>query len=342
MEVDDNAPRRPSAVVAVAASAGGVEALSAFVSALPEDFPASVLVVLHIPPQGPSVLPGILERAGLLPSRHPVDGEKLEAGVIFVAPPDRHLAVSDGVARVAPGPKENGHRPSADVLLRSVAEVYGWRSAGVVLSGTMDDGAAGLSAVVAFGGLAMVQDPSEAAFPGMPTAAIEAAEGAVVVPVKEMATQLRDWLEEQGGALAREAAMSIDDPPDDYPEGEVTPFTCPECGGSLWNVDDYGMEKYRCRVGHAFSTDSLLAGKQNALEAALWAAIVALEEKADLCRRISKRLEEAGRTVQVERYQQDIVAIEQQLGFLRRMVDDLLITSPDDAEQGGAGDGTTG
>lgn len=327
---------RPEAVVAVVASAGGVEALSSFVSSLPSPFGAAVLVVLHIPPHGPSVLPGILARAGSLPAYHPADGDPLERDVIYVAPPDRHLTVSDGVVRVLPGPRENGHRPSADALLRSAAEAFGTRSAGVVLSGTMDDGAAGLRAIRLFGGLAVVQDPSEAAFPGMPDAAIEAAETAVVSPVRDIGKRLSEWLAEVGKPSPQEATMSVDDPPDEEHEGEVTPFTCPECGGTLWRIDDFGAERYRCRVGHSFSRDGLLVGKQDALEAAIWAAIVALEEKADLCKRIAKRMEAAGRTTQVDRYRSTVETIEQQLDFLRHMIGELIEASPLLEEPGGA------
>jgi two-component system chemotaxis response regulator CheB len=136
-----------------------VEALIGLVGALPSDFPAALLVVLHIPPAGPSVLPGILARAGSLAARNPQDKERLRAGVIFAAPPDRHLVVEDSQVRLAYGPRENGHRPSGDVLLRSVAKSFGARSAGVVLSGTMDDGAVGLRAIGAVGGLTIVQAP---------------------------------------------------------------------------------------------------------------------------------------------------------------------------------------
>lgn len=328
---------RPDAVVAVVASAGGVEALSSFVSGLPTDFGAAVLVVLHIPAQGPSVLPGILARAGVLRARHPADGDPLERGVIFVAPPDRHLTVSDGVVRVLPGPRENGHRPSADALLRSVAEVFGTRSAGVVLSGTMDDGAAGLRAVRIFGGLAIVQDPSEAAFPGMPNAALEAAETAVVSRAHDIGKRLCDWLGEIAELHHEEVSLSMDDPPDAQHDGEVTEFTCPECGGSLWRLDHYGVERYRCRVGHSFSRDGLMLGKQDALEAALWAAIVALEEKADLARRVARRLEKIGRTSQLDRYKRDIATAEQQLSYLKNMVDELIAMSQvDEDEEGGA------
>ena len=182
------------AAVAVAASAGGVMALRRFVSGLPENFPAPVLIVLHIPARGPTVLPEILSRAGPLPARHPADGEPLAGGVILVAPPDRHLAVSGGCARLLASPPEHGHRPSADVLLCSVASDFGTACCGVILSGTMNDGAAGLAAVRQAGGLALVQDPAEAEFPGMPQAAIAAADPQFVAPLSMLAGRLGAWV----------------------------------------------------------------------------------------------------------------------------------------------------
>ena len=169
---------------------------------LPEDFPAAVLVVLHIPAAGPSVLPDILSRAGPLPARHPADGEPLAGRVILVAPPDRHLAVSGGRARLLADPPERGHRPSADVLLRSAAAAFGAACCGVVLSGTMDDGAAGLAAVRQAGGLALVQDPAEALFHGMPRAAIERADPQLVAPLATLAGRVGAWLGERGGEAA--------------------------------------------------------------------------------------------------------------------------------------------
>ena len=189
-------------MVAVAASAGGVTALRTFVSRLPEDFPAAVLVVLHIPARGPTVLPEILSRAPL-PARHPADGEPLAGGVILVAPPDRHLAASGGCARLLASPPERGHRPSADVLLRSTASEFGAACCGVILSGTMNDGAAGLAAVREAGGLAMVQDPGEADFPGMPRAAIEAADPQFVGPLCVLADHLRVWISGQDTRAGR-------------------------------------------------------------------------------------------------------------------------------------------
>jgi two-component system chemotaxis response regulator CheB len=191
-------------VVGVAASAGGVEALRQFAAALPADLPAAILVVLHIAPTGPTLLPQILGRAGRLPARHPQDGEPLAPGVILVAPPGQHLTVADGHVRLLSHPREHGHRPSADMLLRSAAEASGPACSGVVLSGTMDDGAAGLAAVRRAGGLALVQDPSDALFPGMPRAAIAAADPQFTGTVPVLAGHLCRWL----GELDRAAAVT--------------------------------------------------------------------------------------------------------------------------------------
>ena len=314
----------PKAVVAVAASAGGVEALSSFVASLPEDFPAAVLVVLHIPPSGPSVLPKILTRAGKLPAHHPSDGEPLAPGVILVAPPDRHMAVSDNTVHLVAGARENGHRPAADVLMRTAAESHGPRCAGIVLSGTQDDGTAGLSAVGAGGGLTLAQDPEEAAFPGMPMAAIEEAHPQFIGPVAALAARVCDWLVNLPD-VPLENTVDPTDLADRANTDDLTPLTCPECGGTLWHHDDYGTQRFRCRVGHTFSAHSLMVGKQDAIESALWAAIVALDERADLARRMVKRLEAAsGRDSQAERYRRDIVAAEGRAEVLRGLVRDLV------------------
>ena len=318
----------PRAVVAVAASAGGVEALTEFVSVLPADFPATLLVVLHIPPAGPSVLPNILARASKLPARHPDDGEALAEGVILVAPPDRHMLVEDSCVGVRAGPRQNGHRPAADVLMRSVAEVFGDRCAGVVLSGTMDDGAAGLRAIRAVGGLAVVQDPERAAFPGMPLAAIHEGEPHFVGPAAALAERVLQWLDELPASRATLNLAPAEDPVEelggDDEMADLTPLTCPECGGTLWHRHDYGAERYRCRVGHTFSADGLMLGKQAALESALWAAIVALEERAEVSRRIARRLEFAGRSARLARYQADSAHAEQRAGMLRDLIRELI------------------
>lgn len=167
----DPVPREPGLVV-IGASAGGVETLRTVVAGLPVDLSAAVCIVLHLAPGSPSALAGILDRVAPLRCRPAVDGDPLRCGEIVVAPPDRHLVINDGCVNVTVGPRENGHRPSVDVLFRSAAEAKQSLVVGVVLSGTRDDGTAGLAVIKAHGGCALVQDPEEALYAGMPASAL--------------------------------------------------------------------------------------------------------------------------------------------------------------------------
>lgn len=176
--------------IAIGASAGGVEALRQLVGSLPSDLPAAIFVVLHIAPNGCSVLPSILNRCSKLPVVHPKDGELIEYGKIYVAPPDSHLLVKRGYIQLSHGPKENRHRPAIDALFRTAARYYGSRVVGVVLSGNLDDGTAGLLAIKMQGGVAIVQDPEEALYDGMPRSAIENVEVDRILPLSEMAEVL--------------------------------------------------------------------------------------------------------------------------------------------------------
>ncbi len=315
-------------VVVIGASAGGVEALRTLVSALPEDLPATVLVVLHLPAGGTSALPAILRRAGRLPVATAHDGAPLRHGHVYTAPADFHLLVSDGTLQLSRGPSENGHRPAVNALFRSAARVVGPRCVGVVLSGALDDGAAGLGSIVARGGAAIVQDPEDALYAGMPEAALREAPDSHVVPVAEMAPVLDKRVREAvdptpptptTGLLAVEAELTAKGEWEAESEmGEMATssgYSCPDCQGSLYALR--GTDRYRCRVGHAWSADALLQQKNDDLERALWTALRTLDEKTSLANRMRASAVERQNMRLVARYENSAQESEQAAAVLR-------------------------
>jgi two-component system chemotaxis response regulator CheB len=191
-------------VIVIGASAGGVEALSRIVADLPRNIRASIFVVLHIS-RGRSRLPEILTRAGRLPAAHPTDGEPLQYGRIYVAPPDHHLVILDGAVRTVHTASENGVRPAVDPLFRSAARACTSRVIGVILTGALDDGTAGVAAIKEAGGVTIAQDPDEAFSPGMPQSAIASGMIDHVVVLRDVPPLLT--------ALAEEDAPVVRAPP---------------------------------------------------------------------------------------------------------------------------------
>jgi two-component system chemotaxis response regulator CheB len=271
--------------VVVGASAGGVEALMRLVASLPPGFPAAVLVVLHVSATGTSVLGSILARAGRLPVAAAQDGEPLAAGRLYVAPPDHHLLVADGRVQLTQTPRENGHRPAVDPTMRSAARAAGGRTAGVILSGSRDDGTAGLLAIKRAGGVAVAQDPEEALYEGMPRNAIEHVDVDAVLRVDDIAA----WLQGSAFEARAEPHPPGDDLVDADPPGDGTRFTCPDCGGVLFEHVEGTLVRFACSVGHAYSIEALAGGQGHELENALWAAVRALEDRAVLLGRLAER-----------------------------------------------------
>jgi two-component system, chemotaxis family, protein-glutamate methylesterase/glutaminase len=300
-------PKRIGAgVIAIGASAGGVEALQAVVAGLPADLPAVVLVVLHIPRQAPSALPGILSRAGKLPAVAAKHGTPAQPGTIYVAPADHHLLIRDGRLELSVGPTENGHRPAIDPLFRSAAVAFGAGAIGVVLSGARDDGAAGLTEIVKRGGQAVVQDPDEALHRSMPASALEHVASAHVLPVTKIGTLLGELVGEGAAPVGRNpvdpdvtaedeiaalGSMTTDEIQSARPSG----FSCPSCHGVLFELNGDPAPRYRCRVGHAWSPGSLMAEQSVDVEETLWIALRALEEYAAIHLRLAEAAEQRER-----------------------------------------------
>ena len=338
-------------LIVVGASAGGVEALQSLVAALPAHLPATVLVVLHVPPAGADALAPILDRAGPLPVRRAEHGAPLEPGQVLVARPDHHLLVVGDAVALSRGPRENGHRPAVDVLFRSAARARGPRVIGVVLSGALDDGAAGSVAVTARGGLALAQDPREAMHPGMPLACARAT-GAEVLPVAALADRLVRLVGEEvdvgavpapSELMQRETAVADMDPREMETvarPGTPSGFSCPDCHGVLWQIDEGSLRRFRCRVGHAWSVDSLLAEHGHAIEGALWMALRSLEEKAALSAQLADGAREAGRELTAEQFAAQARETHRAAELIRRMLAEspaVLLTGDSLVEPGRTG-----
>lgn len=284
-------------LIVVGASAGGVEALTYLVQHLPTDLNASVMVVLHVYSQSPPVLAQILNSAGKLPASTAQDGEAIEKGRIYVAPPDYHLRLKPGYLQLTKGPRENHHRPAIDPLFRSAARAYKKRVIGVILTGMLDDGTAGLMAVKMQGGVAIVQDPDDAMYSGMPRSALENVENIdYILPLSEIPSNLVNIVNtraekprksnlESGIAQSNMEAEDSNTLP-----AKPSTFTCPDCGGSLWEFEEGKMLRFKCHVGHAFGTETLRALQSEDLEEALWSAARALQEKAMLSERMAARM----------------------------------------------------
>lgn len=284
-------------IVVVGASAGGVDALIRLAAGLPEDFAAAVFVVLHMRADRPSALASILQRSGLLPAVAAEHMLPIEHGKIYVSVPSKHLVVHRGHMLLEAGPRENSARPSVDVLFRSAARAYGRRVVGVILSGTLQDGALGLAAIKMRGGVTIVQDPDEALFSGMPESAMRTTSidyRLTAADIPPHLVQLTLHTIEHPAMESSEANPSeITIHAADEPEGALSPklanaasgLTCPECHGSLWELDDGNSSRFECRIGHSYSVESFLAEQGETVEAALWAAVNALQERAAMFRR---------------------------------------------------------
>lgn len=365
-------------VVVIGASAGGIEALKHVVGQLPADYSGAVFVVLHIPSTAPSVLPRILGRVTRLVCVSAYDRAPIRPGMVYVAPPDEHLVLEQGEVRLVRGPRENNHRPAVDPLFRSAARAYGPRVAGVVLSGNLDDGTRGLIEIKAHGGVAVVQNPEDALFPGMPTSAIEHVRVDHVLPCREVGRLLVTL----AGERDREAALARFPEPADFAEisvmhdgtegrpsdltgdegpevggqngangeqaaehlagldtgvgvvdggarinerlgGVLSGYTCPECRGSLWEMREGELVRYRCRVGHAYTESGLVEHKGRAVEDALWTALTALEESASIAARVADRATEGGRDRSAAQFRERAEMLERRGAVLRDVLREL-------------------
>jgi two-component system, chemotaxis family, protein-glutamate methylesterase/glutaminase len=328
---------RESRLVAIGASAGGLQALLRLVRALPHGFDAPILVAMHLPPNVPSALSTVVGRATDMLTSFATQGMPVAPGTITIAPPGAHLLLNDGTVALSAGPKEHGERPSIDPLFRSAAESYGAGVIGVLLSGSLDDGVAGLARIVAEGGTAMVQSPDDAVHPSMPLQALRRVRVDESLPADELGRAIAMRISE------KELAMSLNDdgpvggPNDDGPFGgpeeklieempkdASTGLTCPACGGAIWELRNDGVTVLRCHVGHAYGLESFAEAQIVDTEAALWEAVRALEERRALLTRMADSAERGNRMLSARHLRSAAADLEAKADTVRGLVETLL------------------
>ena len=306
--------------IVIGASAGGFEVILDIVSRLPADLPAPVFVVMHIPAYHPSYLPSILSKTGPLRAIHPEDGMRVEPGFIYIAPPDHHLLVDDGHIAVKRGPKENGFRPSIDALFRSAAYSYGPGAIGVVLSGALHDGTSGLWTIKRLGGIAIVQDPADAEYASMPRSALEYVDADYKVrstevsellvrlanePLKKESragNEIEKDLEERIATEVQIAAGTNVSQQHVLDLGDLAPYSCPDCHGSLVRIKEGKHSRFRCHTGHGFTEDALLEGIMQTTGKSIWQVTRGLQETVMLLQHMGSHIQEAGDHAQAEKF----------------------------------------
>ncbi len=319
-------------IIVIGASAGGIETITDLLHGMPRDLPASIFVVVHLRAGSPNVLPHILGRATVLPTLSPRDGDLIHPGRVYVCVPNQHLIVERGHVRLSRGPKENNVRPAIDPLFRSAAYSYGPRVIGVVLSGTLDDGTAGLIAIKKRGGISIVQDPDEALYGDMPRNAIEHAPVDYVVPLSRMAPLLAELAKipsadeknfpvpERLEIESKIAERGVDSLEEMAKLGKPSTLTCPDCGGTLWEIENGELLRFRCHVGHAFSAETLQSEQSDSVEYTLWSALRALDESIALSRQVASHAREHNRETIADRFEERAREAESNAASLRKML----------------------
>jgi len=290
-------------IIVVGASAGGIQTLRVLTGALPANLAASLFIVVHTSPEAPGLIADILDNSSKLPAAHAVDGEIIQKGRIYVAPPDRHLLLEPNRVRLTHGPKENRFRPAVDPLFRSAAQTYGPRVIGVILTGYMDDGTAGLWTVKQLGGTAVVQDPNDALVPSMPLSAMTHVKVDYCVPLEEIPPLLvrltSEAVEEEGAyQVPKEVEIEVNIAKEQkaidagvLQLGEPSSYACPECHGVLLQMKEGTLFRFRCHTGHAYSVESLMADITEKMDDALWNSIRAFEEGELFMRHMAEHLD---------------------------------------------------
>lgn len=313
--------------IVIGASSGGLQALIELLRPLPVQIDAAIFVVIHTAPDGIGLLPRILARGTARNAAFARDRERIERGRIYLAPPDHHLLVKRDVVRVVRGPRENRFRPAIDPLFRTAARAYGPRVIGIVLSGGLDDGTHGLELIKRHGGIAVAQDPQDAVIPSMPLSAIQNVEVDFILKPADIGARLPALICESvadESVIVPEGVDVAEGIPDNLRTGHIpgppSPYTCPDCGGAMWELEDGKLLRFRCHTGHGFTADSLSAGQGEAVDHTLWSALRALEEQAALRRRMAAHAEHVRQLPNAREFQAQARDAEERAATLRRIL----------------------
>jgi two-component system, chemotaxis family, protein-glutamate methylesterase/glutaminase len=294
-------------IIVIGASAGGSEAITELCSYLPPDIPASVFIAWHLGKESSGYLPNIISKKSSLPAKNAEDGEEFKKGNIYVAPPDKHLLLIDGSIRTARGPKENRFRPAIDPLFRSAAYTHGTNVIGIILTGMLNDGTAGLWAIKDRGGVTIVQDPNEAQFPGMPQEAIKNLEVDHIATLREISELIIKLSSEEvifeKSPVSKELSFEIEAASGKSNEiekmnefGELSGYTCPECHGALWKLNNQKPLRFRCHTGHAYTAEYLLEHLEDTIDQYLWNLRRGIEENIKLLEQLENIISDGSQT----------------------------------------------
>lgn len=322
--------KKPSRIVAIGGSARAIKAMREIFDSIPENTDAAILIVVHVAFDSPSFLDSVVDKVTGLKVVKAENKMPIQAGMIYVASPNKHLFARDGHVYLTNGPRENLFRPSIDVLFRSVGVAYGNRAIGVLLSGLLNGGATGLEAIQKCGGITMVQNPETAMYGDMPSFAQQTLDIDHVLELEDISAKLQNLINSPSPELVEapqhlvrenEIVNTIGSSiPLENDLGHQVPISCPSCSGPLWEMEHSGVKRYRCHVGHSFTESALLEGQNEALEETLWVSLRTFEEKKMLLQRLVDRFTEKDKKTMVRSYKNKISEVSKHIKQLRTIL----------------------
>ena len=322
----------PAKLIVIGTSTGGIAALQIVLSALPANFPAAILVTMHLADHD-SILPALLEPFSKMAIRFAQQDEVITDCVVLVAPPGKHLLVDKGRVNLVRGARENYTRPAIDPCFRSAAISHRRNTIGVILTGDLDDGTVGLQAIKACGGLAIVQDPSQAESPSMPSSALQYVDPHYCLPLERIGEQLlrlvvqpaKESVEAVPESVAAEHEFCLDGGIASIARMDAiarrAPLSCPECNGGLWEMSDKPL-RYRCHTGHSYTARTMQESQDEVLEAAVWVVLRAMQEKKALLSRLLQEASADGHLQSAADFQQSMDQLHAQTQTLKKLMMD--------------------